>query len=65
MGTPRTDRYGIAFLAVLTLTMGCGISVAKNFYYCSPEQHEQSSTQKADQQPLLVDTLNTTGNGQY
>lgn len=47
------------------MTMGCGLSVTRNVYFYYPEQHEQASKPNSDQQPLLVDTLNMTSNGQH
>lgn len=54
----------IAFISILTLTTGCGITITKNHYYTYPEQRIKKSNIIESQNEHSADTLINNKNGQ-
>lgn len=54
----------IAFITILTLTTGCGVTITRNQYYGYPNQPEKSATKKETNNHHQTDTLNNTKNGE-
>ena len=54
----------IAFIAILTLTTGCGITITRNHYYGYPDQSVKKSNKNEVQINYPVDTLTNYKNGQ-
>jgi hypothetical protein len=54
----------LTFIAILTLTAGCGITITRNHYYAYPDQSVKKSNKDEAQINYPVDTLTNSKNGQ-
>jgi len=54
----------IAFISILTLTTGCGITITRNHYNAYPDQSVKKSNKNEAQVDHAVDTLTNNKNGQ-
>ncbi len=64
MENRKKKILAISFIAILTLTTGCGITITRNQYYGYTNQQEKSPTKKETNNHYQTDTLNNTKNGE-
>lgn len=54
MGNRKNKALIIAFISMLTLTAGCGVTITRNHYYAYPKQ----STDKSNTADTLINNKN-------
>ena len=63
MGKRNNKLLVIAFIAILTFTTGCGITINRNYYYGYPDQSVKKSNTNEAQIDYSIDTLTNNKNG--
>ena len=64
MENRKNKILAITFIAILTLTTGCGVTITRNQYYGYPNQPEITPTKKETNIHNQTDTTNNTKIGE-